>query len=525
MEKSIPTAAGGATQPTSESSAATAVAAAAAAAAAATDSGDFIFVTGRGGNLVVAVSKSHRGETRWRTRVETNKLPGHENALVPHPPTNTLVVGAGSYLCSLDAATGRHAWCASELWGWGTASPTVALDCSALATTQRLESWYPSASAGAADEENGADRTLRDTVFWASNFQVRGIRLSDGEDRWSFEKPGLGEVPTMLIEDGTLYVGGLGILYALDALTGKHLWSVSPGVAGQLILATMRSSPLYRPRNYDPSSPAQDLEAPSQEKTSAKETKASTSAAANSNSPLYAGNHSKIQLADCESGSKAPPIDLKCFSWRQGQCTGIIPLPSRKWILAHYGATLTLYSRETGTNVWQKKLKVFEYPVTVVVGPGAPPTPISPHAAEPDSDRPPPYTQKAPPTPSSSALSSTTLQASPTDPAVPVGYRIYVHVSTALWCVHAATGSIVWMRKLSVWEDPGYPFLLADAATERLYVAGSRAVMSYDARNGTRIWKTGVFSNVICLATNELGNGETNRSSSIGIKELTAHSS
>ncbi|KAI9341812.1 hypothetical protein DFJ73DRAFT_945338 [Zopfochytrium polystomum] len=224
-------------------------------------------------------------------------------------------------------------------------------------------------------------------MFLAQGF-VQARRLSDGAILWSFVDDGLGPHPFLLIEDGVLYVGGLGELFALDARSGSLLWST---VVPEIRIHTLED--------------ADDAE----------------------------------EAADAAQGlrTKGRSYGERRPGW--SACvlfgTGAPPLPATAEALA---------PPESGEE---------DLPRYTVVPPPPPPPPPSP---------------------------------SPSQPAP--GYRVYIYSSNTLWCLHVETGAVIWTHVFRLSEDPGDAFILADAATDRLFVAGDGNVHCMDAASGTRVW-------------------------------------
>ncbi|KAI9342738.1 hypothetical protein DFJ73DRAFT_944045 [Zopfochytrium polystomum] len=327
-------------------------------------------------------------------------------------------------------------------------------------------------------KDDDASRTaLRDMMFLAQGF-VQARRLSDGAILWSFVDDGLGPHPFLLIEDGVLHVGGVGELFALDARSGSLLWStVVPEIRIHIILATMRSSPLYVPRNYDPSSGRPWVAAPAAAGSSASSREEKKGPSDAPVSPLFASIREQIVQLDPSTGHVIPGSAVVSFKdMVKGYCTptGITPLPSKALLLAWNCEIVFVSDERTGKSKYRINFKNRHLP-SVLFGSGAPPLPATAEAL-------------APPESGEEDLPR---------------YSV---------CLHVETGAVIWTHVFRLSEDPGDAFVLADAATDRLFVAGDGNVHCLDAASGTRVGShSKPRSPSIYLASRELGNGETNR--------------
>ncbi|KAI9337909.1 hypothetical protein DFJ73DRAFT_962262 [Zopfochytrium polystomum] len=489
----------------------------------AADPSDLVFVAGVHSNSVVAVSKSSRGARAWVAT--TGAIPEtRSNSLIAHPPTGCVVAVLGRRTLALHARSGRVRWVTPELRGSGLLStgcrPVVALDCGALAVrpdgTDACRWFLDDYDTAAAEPSQPA--MLRDMLF-LGHYSVYGKRVSDGAHLWTFEHSGVGAHPMLLIEDGVLYVGGVGELFALDALSGTLLWSVKVPEfrAVEMILSTMRTSPLYLPRNYDPSStnrPSVPTASSSSSTTASDDTKKEKKQAPPALphvSPLFVSVREKIVQLDPSTGRVVP--DRPTISFKdlvKGSCspTGIIPLPSKGRLLVWNREIVYLANEQTG-KCDKYRINFKWYLPSLLVGSGAPPLPATtpttapppPGSGDPEL---PPYTQTPLPFP----------PPPPPSPSQPrAGYRLFVYLGNTLYCLHAETGAVVWRHVFRALEDPGYAFLLADAATDRVFVAGGHHVHCVDATGGARVWSySAPWCPLIHIASRELGNGEANRS-------------
>ncbi|KAI9331409.1 hypothetical protein DFJ73DRAFT_963703 [Zopfochytrium polystomum] len=468
-------------------------------------SSDLLFLAGVNGARVIAVSKSARGARAWVSAPwpSDNRK---SNSIIAHPPSGSIVAVLSGRALALDARSGCIRWTSPKLKGkglWaGGSFATVALDCGALATlpdgTDACH-WF-------AEDDDASRTALRDMMFLAQGF-VQARRLSDGAILWSFVDDGLGPHPFLLIEDGVLYVGGLGELFALDARSGSLLWStVVPEIRIHIILATMRSTPLYVPRNYDPSSGRPWVAAPAASGSSASSREEKMGPSDAPVSPLFASIREQIVQLDPSTGHVIPGSAVLSFKdMVKGYCTptGITPLPSKGLLLAWNREIVFVSDERTGKSKYRINFKNRHLP-SVLFGSGAPPLPATvdalapPESGEEDLPRytvvpPPPPPPPPPPSPS------------PSQPAP--GYRVYIYSSNTLWCLHVETGAVIWTHVFRVSEDPGDAFILADAATDRLFVAGDGNVHCMDAASGTRVWShSKPRSPSIYLASRELGN-------------------
>ncbi|KAJ1558238.1 hypothetical protein HK405_014108, partial [Cladochytrium tenue] len=143
--------------------------------------------------------------------------------LLPHAPTAALLVAAGPQLRALAAADGRLLW-ENGLAGIGSDYTSLSIEPPPpppplpVEVAVSSEPAPPEAGTGTASTVAGAG-----VVYVAANFTVRAVRLSDGADLWEFRPPVLANfstTPSLLVEDGVLYVAGNGRVYALDAAKG-----------------------------------------------------------------------------------------------------------------------------------------------------------------------------------------------------------------------------------------------------------------------------------------------------------------
>ncbi|KAI9353397.1 hypothetical protein DFJ73DRAFT_795411 [Zopfochytrium polystomum] len=329
---------------------------------------DHIYLTGVESEHVVAVSKAD-GAIVWRAVVQgANKIHHYSNALLAHPPTGNIIAVVGKQFVAFDARTGAIAWKPAEPKKNG-GRPTATTETGILADQAVESAWYTS-EAGKDDEAS----FLRNLVVCAVNCQVNGLRLSDGIEQWNFFHRDLGGNPTVLLEDGVLYVGGLGVLFALNALNGKQIWaSRIPDVIVQLHIASMRSSPLYRPRYCDPTSQHPGTVPAIFSQSESKKAGSGDGPTAQADRLVVVARREVFQV-DPATGQDlpgAPKFDLG-YRVPGSQHTGIYPFPTTGRALVWAGAMLRLFDMLSGDIVWLKMIPSVEgYTPNVHVGPGA----------------------------------------------------------------------------------------------------------------------------------------------------------
>jgi len=189
------------------------------------------------------------GKPKWTTRVEgvgiTAPLRGrglvYFTTSSSSRPKVTSSSTLGVTLYAVDAADGQVKWKVGAERLWNTPTILIAGDTVYLVTDKSLSAfgldtgrqlWTFSAEAIAdklwADERHVYVVTRKDS--FATKGTLRALALSTGQERWS--KGVNGSPDVLLIGDGVIYAGS-DPLYALDAVTGKQLWSVKEvGAAG-----------------------------------------------------------------------------------------------------------------------------------------------------------------------------------------------------------------------------------------------------------------------------------------------------
>lgn len=200
--------------------------------------GDTLYVTSDSG--AVYALDAATGAQRW---VYTAPAGGDTIYTVPVVGFGMVYVSAGGFsgdMFALDAATGKLRWSASQSGGFngqpllvgdalyvGAANPDTmhVLDAHTGATR-----WtYDTASQIRALPAVGSD-----TVYvGAQDANIYAIRSADHTLAWKFETGGAAGSPLIptgaapLLDGATLYVSSVGgMVYALDARTGKQKWGV-----------------------------------------------------------------------------------------------------------------------------------------------------------------------------------------------------------------------------------------------------------------------------------------------------------
>ncbi|KAI9350464.1 hypothetical protein DFJ73DRAFT_760300 [Zopfochytrium polystomum] len=158
--------------------------------------------------------------------------------------------------------------------------------------------------------------------------------------------------------------------FALNPIHGALLWSTCLGFQceRQLVLSTMRSSPLYRPRNYDPSSPW-----PFSPPTSVEGKKGG---ARDCFTPLvWLQSRRSAPFADRSTDWRLEsfrfPFTLGPFQ------TALIPMPTRGLVMVARFNTLVCWNPTTGEASWKVKIQTQDYNLpSILIGAGAPPLPL-----------------------------------------------------------------------------------------------------------------------------------------------------
>jgi outer membrane protein assembly factor BamB len=93
--------------------------------------------------------------------------------------------------------------------------------------------------------------TADDLIFVGTSGYVRAVDRKTGADVWTANLPSTStHIVTLLFEEGVLYAGASGQLFALDPLSGAIRWH--NGLAGlgfkHMTLATTRSSSAVLPQ-------------------------------------------------------------------------------------------------------------------------------------------------------------------------------------------------------------------------------------------------------------------------------------
>jgi outer membrane protein assembly factor BamB len=204
----------------------------------ATVSGDVVYVGSDSGALFALDSAT--GKLRWRM---VWPMPSDTIYAAPAVDAGMVFVSVGGPdggAYAFDAKTGKQVWYVSHILGCDSV-PLVANGVIYFGsqTTYTLT---------ALDEKTGALRwqvgssgvnappvIAGGLIYIAGADQIiRAYHVSDGTPAWTFQTGGFAGnplIPTgaaMAISDGTLYAGSQGgTLYALNATTGKQLWSVT----------------------------------------------------------------------------------------------------------------------------------------------------------------------------------------------------------------------------------------------------------------------------------------------------------
>ncbi|KAI8805393.1 hypothetical protein BJ742DRAFT_741295 [Cladochytrium replicatum] len=448
----------------------------------------YLFVAGD--STVCALEKSS-GKIIWSTSFSNT---GPIALLQPHPPTRSLLVGAGPVLICISAETGVKKW--GNAHGIGSGYSVLALE--------------PSPSAAPSISPTSV---LDSYVYAAVNGRVRAMRLDDGADLWEFKTPWLSStaatvaaaalsggrvaitsdtasssLPALLIEDGVLYFSGNRRIWALDARNGHELWcTVLPISQGYHNLATTRSSQLSRPARFDPtSSSGYDIDG---------------------KSPLYdclfvgaSGYITRLSKVDgspvaVTQGAKA---DISLRGFGAGE-TDTILLPVSNTAIVGAGSAIRRVNLSDGQTLWQNALRgVGIGSVGLLVGSGVTAPGAYDEAA--GNEGLPAY--DAGPSGSSSSAAS-----------LPWLDRVFVAVNGRLLAVRVTNGETLWTYEPSFFQRILRPAHLLADGEGRVYLAGGGAVHCVDANAGFLKWKSkAVHGGFAIISSYKTGNGETNRS-------------
>ncbi|KAI9340076.1 hypothetical protein DFJ73DRAFT_564714 [Zopfochytrium polystomum] len=168
-----------------------------------------------------------------RSRNDTTHHHRHSLHSSSSPPASPTAPPPRSPTATTAAASG----------GSGLLAYVASASTSAVATNSSVGT----ATAAAATEGH-------ELLFASAGSKVYALHVETGQTVWVRQQ--YGPHLALLVEDGALFVVGGEEIAALDSLSGRKLWSVpNPRTGGIATVATMRSSPLTRPRNHDPSLP------------------------------------------------------------------------------------------------------------------------------------------------------------------------------------------------------------------------------------------------------------------------------
>ncbi|KAJ1561503.1 hypothetical protein HK405_003728 [Cladochytrium tenue] len=441
------------------------------------DPADLLFI-GADGHLVAIHKVS--GVPVWSTRAPG--LVYTAPTLLPHPPRGLLLVGCGRRVLALRAADGAQAW-STSLAGAGLGNVSLAMQPTGAAASDAQ-------SAKAA----GPPHMTADVVFVAANYVVRAVRLSDGADLWEFRLPTVAtfwDSPALLIEDGVLYVARRGRVHAIDALKGHQLWSVDLAVKETVFdIATMRSSPLFRPSGFDPSVPSPQ----NRDQSKKRDVLAGV---------LVAGTLGTIKLLSQADGQPLPLAGAVAGAALAH--TRLIPLPASGSLLVSCGVNLRRFDLHSGTLIWENRLNGMGVgSMSILVGAGLPPQSSPPPAYLPTGDD----AKNAP----VSGLNGDTVSTND---------RVYACLDGSVHAMRASDGVTLWTHDMGFLKRIKMARLLA-AEDGRLFVAGDGRIRCISADAGLELWSNDSLpkSRKICLATAVAGDGETNRSSAFDRLEV-----
>ncbi|KAI9352952.1 hypothetical protein DFJ73DRAFT_925707 [Zopfochytrium polystomum] len=186
-------------------------------------------------------------------------------------------------------------------------------------------------------------------VYVGSDYHVSAVDASNGNVAWTFKttaKDGCSDLPALLVEDGVLFVAGDGRVWALDAFTGIMRWKadLAPTKRTHNTLATLRSTPLCQPPDFDPTAPR-----------AARTPKAHT---------LYASFAGRVVPLDAPTGNqthlsytnpRGAEFDLTS-SLGKSPATALAQLPASFEALAAAGRRVARFRLANGAVVWSVKL-------------------------------------------------------------------------------------------------------------------------------------------------------------------------
>ncbi|KAI9354096.1 hypothetical protein DFJ73DRAFT_759532 [Zopfochytrium polystomum] len=447
---------------------------------------------------VAALSKDS-GKLVWHSTLKGTLY--QPTIVLPHPPSHSLLVAVGANLRRLSAATGATDW-ENKLTGIGIGysslaqvpprttaydpatpqspsepSPPASPASQAPSMTASLSSspQPPPPPLPPSPSEKASPAVLKGIVFVAARFVVRAIRLSDGADLWEFATPihsGASTLPSLLIEDGVLYVAGNGRVYALDPLKGQQIWFSDIRHRFYCTLATMRSSPLYRPQRFDPSSttPYEVAKSPLQE-------------------AVFFNSLGYVTPTDANTGS---PIDADIVLKGVGFTAGaIIPLPSSNSAIVASGVNLRRVSLTDGSLMWENTLKKMGLGVvSVLVGAGLPPPSAAVDAGAGGDDLPPYDNGVAPAAAAAAAGPSTGTSSSSSTAAAASGFSdvVFVSVRGKIHAVRVSNGETVWRYDPGLMKRMNVPPRLLATPDGLLFLGGDGKLECIDATTGEKVW-------------------------------------
>ncbi|KAJ1535456.1 hypothetical protein HK405_015676, partial [Cladochytrium tenue] len=398
-------------------------------------------------------------------------------SLLPHPPSDTLLAAAGANLRALDARDGKQRW-ENRLEGIGYGYASLTMEPSSAVPTAAADA--DAADGGASDPGRptpGASRSLADVVYVALNSIVRAVRASDGADLWEFRVPfmeSVSPVPSLLIEDGVLFVSGNGRVVAVDALKGQKIWAADTKHRGLSILATMRSSPMVRPLAFDPtaelSSPRPRI--PSDTKPTLLQSSLLFGASG------YLGARPKHeeppQPQSADPAAPLPdrqPLSIKGSGYFP---VSVVPLPDSGDVVVASGANLRRYHLDSGDLCWENKLTGIGIGnPAILIGCGLPPSALDLPPEE-DAACLPSYSATAEKTGVAGPSSISTGSNSSTDSLAKTPHprdRVFLSVNGNVQCVRVSDGCTLWKFRPGILGHIKLGRLLADSDSH-LFLAG-----------------------------------------------------
>ncbi|KAI9352956.1 hypothetical protein DFJ73DRAFT_795484 [Zopfochytrium polystomum] len=462
---------------------------------------ELLFVGGDSGH-VVALNKSD-GLTRWSALALHDSRAGPSSSLTaaappsvgtalitaihPHPPTGDLLVAAGSVVAALSASDGILRW-STPLTPLAPAKAAHAQAAIALPPPDRILAASPEFSPTQADVQSVPSQL----VYVGSDYHVSAVDASNGNVEWTFKttaKDGCSDLPALLVEDGVLFVAGDGRVWALDAFTGMmQRWKadLAPTKRTHNTLATLRSTPLCQPPDFDPTAPR-----------AARTPKAHT---------LYASFAGRVVPLDAPTGNqthlsytnpRGAEFDLTS-SLGKSPATALAPLPASFEALAAAGRRVVRFRLANGAVVWSAKLPAPI--VSATVGGGA--VTLLPAGRAVPRRR----------------LAAIVAAAGGSKPGADLAFALFNGVATAL---RLADGAVAWSAPLpaqppaaaaAAAAPPPPPRILADV--DGLVFAADYSRVHCITSKGTLRYTTPVCKGRIVpsLATASAGAGAANRS-------------